>query len=435
MDKCYNNGGWTMTAVILAAGYSSRMGGFKPLLSIGGMSALEIQLRMLRSAGVGDIVVVTGHARERLAGQIAEAGAREAFNSDFAKGMFASVQAGIRKMPAGSACLLMPADCPLISAGTVKALLAAHEKHPASFIVACYRGKKGHPLLIPAQYTQEILAHDGEGGLKAVTNRHEEYLIRLETDDEGAVLDMDTPENYAELLAYAEARRQDPKKFTGRLFLVRHGEIRKHAEKIFLGQTDAPLSEEGRRQAAEAAETLVRRHGVHVDAVYSSDLKRAAETAEIIAARLCAEDGAAVCVKTDARLREMHLGDWDGRFIREIKERHPEEYARRGAEPLTWKSGHDGENYYDLRYRAVKSLKAMFDVSAEPAGRDVLIVSHAGTIKTILAEFSGADPRTAWEMKIPRGAVLHLDITAYEAEGADHEGDSGSGRGGNGFGA
>ncbi|MDR3294649.1 MAG: NTP transferase domain-containing protein, partial [Clostridiales Family XIII bacterium] len=66
MDECYN--GRETAAVILAAGYSSRMGGFKPLLKIGGMPALEIQLRMLRSAGIGDVVVVTGHARERLAG-------------------------------------------------------------------------------------------------------------------------------------------------------------------------------------------------------------------------------------------------------------------------------------------------------------------------------------------------------------------------------
>jgi broad specificity phosphatase PhoE/CTP:molybdopterin cytidylyltransferase MocA len=418
--------------IILAAGYSSRMGAFKALLDVGGKPAAARLIDTLREAGAGRVVLVTGHERERLADLIAKAGAVEAFNERFAEGMFTSVVAGLKmalEITAGQApaFLLLPVDCPAASASAIKALLDAHRENPGRFIVPCYRGKKGHPLLIPASFASEILAHTGEGGLKAVTDRREADILRVETGDEGVVLDMDSPAGYEEIKAYfarfsptppAGARAgaesgaaydpHDPqgaaKRFTGKIFLIRHGETKKHAERIFLGQTDVPLSDAGRKQAAGAARKLLDR-GARVDLIHTSDLARAAETAEIIAETLRRERGAAPPVRPDARLREMHLGEWDGRFIREMEEGRPDEYARRGANILTWKRGHDGENYYDLRYRVAKWLYATL-----PDARELVAVAHGGVIKVILAEFSDMTPEAAWALEIPRGAVLRLDV-------------------------
>ncbi|MDR2355521.1 MAG: histidine phosphatase family protein [Clostridiales Family XIII bacterium] len=408
--------------VVLAAGYSARMGDFKALLDVGGKSAAARLIDALREGGAREVVLVTGHARERLAGLVGAGGAVEAYNERFAEGMFSSVRAGLAKAleitgGRASACLLSPVDCPLVPASAIKALLDAHRKQPGRFIVPCYRGKKGHPLLIPAAFLPEILAHAGEGGLKAVTDRREDDLLRLETGDEGVVLDMDSPAGYAEIRAHcarlASARNKgeadDPRdairRFTGTVFLIRHGETKRHAEGIFLGQTDVPLSDEGRRQATEAARELLAR-GARAERIYTSDLARAAETAEIIARILRAQRGGAFpAVESDARLREMHLGAWEGRFIREIKEAFPDEYARRGAHILTWKRGHDGENYYDLRYRAEKWLaEALKDT------RELVAVTHAGVIKAIRAAFSDLPPEAAWSLDIPRGAVIRLDV-------------------------
>ncbi|MDR2771009.1 MAG: histidine phosphatase family protein [Clostridiales Family XIII bacterium] len=420
----------TAVGVVLAAGYSSRMGDFKALLDVGGQPAAARLIDALRAGGAADVVLVTGHARERLAELIGARGAVEAYNERFADGMFASVKAGLTKAleitgGQASAFLLLPVDCPLAPASAIRALLDAHRKQPARFIVPCYRGKKGHPLLIPAGFLPEILAQEDGNGLKAVTERYEDELLRLETGDEGVVLDMDGPEGYAEICAHC-ARIQaasapgagvpsDPrgaiKSFTGRIFLIRHGETRRHAEGIFLGQTDVPLSDAGRKQAAEAARELLA-HGAQAERIYASDLARAAETAKILATALHARRGGALpVVESDARLREMHLGAWDGRFIREIKERFPEEYARRGARPLTWKRGHDGENYYDLRYRAEKWLAEVL-----PDARELVAVTHAGVIKVIRAAFSDLTPEAAWSQDIPRGAVLRIDVRNGRAE-------------------
>ncbi|MDR2088591.1 MAG: histidine phosphatase family protein [Clostridiales Family XIII bacterium] len=398
--------------VVLAAGRSSRMGAFKPLLDVGGRPAAARPVDALREGGASDVVLVTGYGREKLAELIGAVGAVEAYNERFAEGMFSSVKTGLSKaleVTEGrvSAFLLLPADCPLASASAIRALLRAHREYPARFIVPCYRGKKGHPLLIPSALLPEILAHGGEGGLKAVTDRHEDETIRLETGDEGVVLDMDSPEGYEEIRAFCARRAAgdagDPrgaiKRFTGDVFLVRHGKTQKHAEPIFLGQTDVPLSDEGREQAALAARELIAR-GVRPAVIHASDLARAAETAEIMAAAMRAQGVANPSVRRDARLREMHLGDWDGRFIREIKEIFPCEYARRGARILTWKRGHGGENFYDLRYRVEKWLAEVL-----PGARELVAVTHAGAIKAILSALSDMRPETAWSRDIPRGAV------------------------------
>ena len=113
-------------AVILAAGLSSRMKAFKPLLPVGESTAVERLASSLRDAGIEDIVVVTGHLRERLKPVIRRLGVCEAYNDLFAEGMFSSVQTGLKKAmelaPHACGYFLMPADCPLISSDVIRIL-------------------------------------------------------------------------------------------------------------------------------------------------------------------------------------------------------------------------------------------------------------------------------------------------------------------------
>lgn len=442
--------------LILAAGYSSRMGAFKPLLPIGDMAAVERVSAALRSAGINRIIGVTGHRRELLSPVFTAEGIEEAYNSDYDQGMFTSIQAGIRKAAAGLSAddgrfrmqgpgplktpdgfFLMLVDCPLVPAEVLKQLLKKHEENPEAFIVPCFRGKKGHPLFIPGQYAEEILAYEGEGGLKAITTRHEDKLIRLEVGMEEVVLDMDTPEGYEEILEFYRRKtdsagspataecttelRYEEELEGKRLFLIRHGEIRQHREKIFLGQTDVPLSDKGKEQAEMAAEELTR-HGVSVSCIYSSDLSRALETAEIIREHLNKigrEAGAegderpGIEVIPVSKLREMSLGEWDGRYISEIRDRYPEEYRKRGENLLTYKFGNDSENFYDLQYRAMKGFQSVLKQEREAGDgrRDIVIVAHSGVINVILSGLLHNELADQIGNHIPNGGMVLIDYS------------------------
>ena len=422
--------------LILAAGYSSRMGSFKPVLPIGDMTAIERVIGTLKTAGVDHVIGVTGFQRERLSSIFAKEGIVEAYNQDFEQGMFTSIQTGIRKAlsetqtkPDGF--FLMLVDCPVVDPKVLRLILQKQKDAPNAFIVPCYQGKKGHPLFIPIEYAEEILAYDGEGGLKGITTRHEDRLIRLEVGTESVVLDMDTLEGYEEILEYyrnqsekKELKDRESATIIGqteepdfsvelqgkRVFFVRHGEIQQHREKIFLGQTDIPLSERGKEQAKEAAVGLEKYH-ISANRIYTSDLSRTTETAEIIGHSL--KSFRNMSLIKEPKLREMSLGQWDGRYIREIMEQYPEEYEKRGENLLTYKYGNDSENFYDLRYRVLKGFRNILD-QEEKAGdnaKDILIVTHWGVINVLLSNLHHTELTEEVKKPVPNGGIIIMDFT------------------------
>jgi len=193
-------------AIVLAAGYSSRMNAFKPLLNVGGKTAAERVINALRDGGISDIVVVSGYKRELLLPFIDSQNVIEAYNDEFDKGMFSSVVAGIRKLKETmngrlEGFLLIPVDHAAVGPDIVK-MIAQNESRRDRFIVPCYHGKKGHPIWIPETFIDEILSADSAYGLKSVTEKYEEEIIHVETGSESVVLDMDTDELYEDLHAY-----------------------------------------------------------------------------------------------------------------------------------------------------------------------------------------------------------------------------------------
>lgn len=378
-------------ACILAAGFSSRMGSFKPLLPLNDKTVIERVLAVSKSVGIEDIAVVTGYKREALAPVIRRQGVREVFNPEFEKGMFTSIQAGTAAMPSNlDGFFLMPVDCPLVTGAVLETLIAEFEAD--RFCVPCYRGKKGHPLLVPISCREEIIGHDGTNGLKAITDRDPEKMKRVEVGYEGVVMDMDTPQAYEEIKDYLSrgCRSENLKELAGgrRFFLIRHGQIRQHKEKIFLGQTDIPLSEEGRRQANAAGKTLAL-HQLQTDRVYSSDLMRASESAQMIARQIGGKQ-----LILEPGLREMNLGPWDGKFISQIKREFPQEYQRRGRDLMTYKMGHGSENFFDLQYRVVKTLIGLLKADKN---RDLILVAHSGVLRAISNNLRGKDISDDWE--------------------------------------
>jgi len=193
-----------------------------------------------------------------------------------------------------------------------------------------------------------------------------------------------------------------------RLFLIRHGEPLQHSDRIFLGQTDIPLSERGREQAIAAGDELTRLQ-CRPDRIYSSDLLRARETAEIISARI-----GSVKIVNVAAFRELNMGVWDGELIEDIKRRFPDEYVKRGDDILDYRvSG--GENFHDLRERVTSEYHRILREEFSPALRvggstDLVIVSHLGVIHTMIAELTQEDMNTVTQRRWPTGTVVCLDL-------------------------
>lgn len=195
--------------LILAAGFSSRMKDFKPLMKIGSMTPLEILISHLKIAGVEDIFVVTGYNADILSSFLADKGVNIVYNENYEQGMFSSIQAGVKAAAEnGNDCfLLSPVDIPLIPPYIYKAVLDRQYEYMDCFVVPRWEGKKGHPLSIPSCFVEEILESKGEQGMKSVTSVHEDRMIYVETGCRSILLDMDTQESYRELIQYYEENK------------------------------------------------------------------------------------------------------------------------------------------------------------------------------------------------------------------------------------
>jgi probable phosphoglycerate mutase len=159
-----------------------------------------------------------------------------------------------------------------------------------------------------------------------------------------------------------------------RILLARHGETDWNRVGRWQGQADPPLNDAGRRQAAELAERLA---GDGIAAIYSSDLARASQTAQVVADRL------GLRVVEDAGLREIDVGSWSGLTRAEVEERFPEGYARW----LGGEIGHDGETREQLTARVVAAVERI----AGEHHRTVLVVTHGGAIRALRRHAAG-DP-------------------------------------------
>ena len=178
-------------AVILAAGFSSRMGDFKPLMDLGGMTVLERCVRLFREAGVQRILAVTGHRAPEVRAEAGRLGIHTVHNPDYEAGMFSSVCAAVSSGPCRDGFFVLPVDIPLVRPATVELLLDAYDGRVAYPV---FGGERGHPPLIPSELVPRIQEHDGRGGLQAVLEQVD--FLDVPVWDRGILFDADTPGDF-----------------------------------------------------------------------------------------------------------------------------------------------------------------------------------------------------------------------------------------------
>lgn len=190
--------------LVPAAGRSSRMGEFKPLLPFRGRPLIVNAVGSLLSGGAERAVVVTG-----LRAAEVEAALENAFgdrvrcvrNLDYARtDMLRSIQLGCAALEEAEALFLLPGDMPAVRPATLRALLDSRPAEAPYILFPVLDGRRRHPPLIHRTLLPEIASFRGDGGLRALWRLHESIIREVPVADEGVALDLDTPGDYQTLI-------------------------------------------------------------------------------------------------------------------------------------------------------------------------------------------------------------------------------------------
>ena len=200
-----------LAAIVLAAGRSSRMGALKPLEVAEGRTLLERAVGAFTEAGVDDVVVVAGHRRDEVAAVAVAAGARVVTNPAYDQPMFSSLRVGVQSLDLGvTRFFVLPADVPLVRPETIGRLIRqgrVARGGAADVVYPIWDGAEGHPPLLGGALRAEIRAADPPGGLRELLLGHAAASAVVRVDDPGVQLDVDTPEDLAELALRGRHRR------------------------------------------------------------------------------------------------------------------------------------------------------------------------------------------------------------------------------------
>ena len=198
-----------VAAVIAAAGFSRRMGRFKPLLPWGKGTVIESAADALVGGGAAPVLVVVGHRGAEIADLLQDGAARVAFNPDYARDeMLRSYQVGIEALFEGHSlvlgALLALGDQPHISAGLIRRIISCACNAPDAVVIPSHNRRRGHPVYLPRRLFSQLLALEDGQSLRDLLNRYSEDVVHLAVDCDSVRRDMDVPAEYDTLRARFE---------------------------------------------------------------------------------------------------------------------------------------------------------------------------------------------------------------------------------------
>jgi molybdenum cofactor cytidylyltransferase len=188
-----------ISAVILSAGESSRMGRPKALLPIDGQTFIEKIVGALKDAQVGKVIVILGHHAEEMRRRIEHLPVEILVNPDYKLGQLSSLQVAVRRLEPQTDCdgmLVHLVDHPYIDSKLVDIMIERFHASRKLIVVPRHGGKRGHPVIFSRKLFGELLAAPVDQGAKAVVNAHRDDTLEIDTQDSGVTVDIDTPELY-----------------------------------------------------------------------------------------------------------------------------------------------------------------------------------------------------------------------------------------------
>lgn len=180
------------SAVILAAGTSTRMGTVKQLLRIDDRPLLQHVLDNVRGSEVTEIILVLGSSAEAIRREIDALNVRVVLNESYQQGMGTSLRAGLSAVGSETqAALIVLADQPFVRPATLDQLIAIHRRSRAQIVIPTYRGFRGNPVLLDRSVFPEVMALGGDIGCRAIFGDHPQGILKVPVDDVGILLDID----------------------------------------------------------------------------------------------------------------------------------------------------------------------------------------------------------------------------------------------------
>ncbi|QNM16020.1 histidine phosphatase family protein [Fusobacterium hominis] len=179
----------------------------------------------------------------------------------------------------------------------------------------------------------------------------------------------------------------------GKLIIVRHGQTKMNADGLFFGKLDPELTEQGKKQAKTAREKI---KSFNYDNIYSSDLKRAATTADIINYKNKE-------IIYDSRLQEIDFGIFEGLTYEEIKNKYPKE-CKQSEEDWENYNFETGESPKEMQQRAVSFIESL------DLNKDNLIVTHWGIIGCILSWYLSTGLKSYWNYSVNNCGIVVIDF-------------------------
>jgi molybdenum cofactor cytidylyltransferase len=191
--------------IILAAGLSSRMGDFKILLPwIDNKPILTHVVSKYIALNINPIIIVTGRDAERVQETVAGLPVKCVHNPNYATGeILSSVKIGLQAMPDDVvATFINPADMPRIPQSIIETMQASCQ--PQQIIAPRYQGQRGHPILLDKTFWQAMINLPTDGAPRDVIKANRQYVHFIDTEDDGVIIDIDTPETYQRELKHLD---------------------------------------------------------------------------------------------------------------------------------------------------------------------------------------------------------------------------------------
>ena len=192
-----------IAAVVLAAGTSTRLGTPKQLLPYRGKPLIATVVQTTSSSRVDKTVVVLGHQAEEVREALKDFQISFVYNPDYAKGQSTSLKVGLTALSNSvDAALFVLGDQPLLQPDTVNRIIKEYSLCGRGMVAPFYRGQRGNPVLFDRIFFPKIEALAGDTGARKIIECYYQQLIKLAVDDIGIIFDIDTWEDYCQLISF-----------------------------------------------------------------------------------------------------------------------------------------------------------------------------------------------------------------------------------------